>query len=374
MIDLKLKQQLRSLKPYQPGKSIDEVKEQFHLEEIIKLASNENPFGCSLKVLKAIQNITKPYSLYPDGYATKLREALAEFLQVSKEQLIFGNGSDEIIQIISRALLDSNSNTVMATPTFPQYKHNAIIEHAEVREVPLIDGEHDLDGMLTCIDEQTSVVWICSPNNPTGNYIKEKKLTAFLDQIPTDVIVVLDEAYYEYVDASDYYDSINLINCYKNLIVLRTFSKIYGLAGFRLGYGVASQGVILGLEPVREPFNVNTIAIVAGEAAVRDQEFVQNCKSANRESLQLFYQFCHEYELHYYPSQGNFILIDFEVDSDELFEFLLQRGFIVRSGKALGFPTSVRITMGFKEHNEALIQLLKEFLMQRKVILSDTYS
>jgi histidinol-phosphate aminotransferase len=374
VIKLKLKKQLLSLKPYQPGKSIEEVKRQFNLKEINKLASNENPFGSSSNVLKAIQNVNKPFSLYPDGYATSLRESLAQFLRVEQEQLLFGNGSDEIIQIISRAFLDSNSNTVMATPTFPQYKHNAIIENAEIREIPLLNGGHDLDRMLRSIDEHTSVVWICSPNNPTGTYINEQQLITFLDQVSSEVLVVLDEAYYEYVDAPDYYDSIKLINRYKNLIVLRTFSKIYGLAGFRLGYGVGNKELILGIEPAREPFNVNTLALVAGEAAILDQEFVLKCKEANKESLQLFYQFCHENDLHYYPSQGNFILIDFKMDGDVVFQYLLERGFIVRSGKALGFPSSVRISMGLKEQNETLIKLLKEFLVLREESLAKTLS
>lgn len=369
---MKLKKQLLSLKPYQPGKSIEEVKKQFNLKEIIKLASNENPLGSSSYVLKAIMDINKPFSLYPDGYASELRESLSKFLQVQQEQIIFGNGSDEIIQIISKAFLDSNSNTVMATPTFPQYKHNAIIENAGIREVPLKDGEHDLDRMLDSIDEQTSVVWVCSPNNPTGTYINEKQLITFLDQVPSDVIVVLDEAYFEYVDAPDYYDSIKLINRYKNLIVLRTFSKIYGLAAFRLGYGVGNQEIIAGIEPVREPFNVNSLALIAGEAAILDQEFVLNCKEANKKSLNLFYQFCHDNDLHYYPSQGNFILIDFNIDGDIVFQYLLERGFIVRSGKALGYPTCVRISMGLKEQNEALLKQLKEFLVQREESLSKT--
>jgi histidinol-phosphate aminotransferase len=369
---MKLKKQLLSLKPYQPGKSIDEVKKTYNLKEIIKLASNENPFGSSSNVLKAIQNVNKPFSLYPDGYASELRESLAEFLQVEQEQLIFGNGSDEIIQIISRALLDTNSNTVMATPTFPQYKHNAIIENAEIREVPLKNGEHDLDRMLDSIDEQTSVVWVCSPNNPTGTYINENQLITFLDQVASNVMVVLDEAYFEYVDAPDYYDSIKLIERYKNLIVLRTFSKIYGLAAFRLGYGVGNQEIISAIEPAREPFNVNSLALIAGEAAILDQEFVLNCKEANKESLNLFYQFCQENELHYYPSQGNFILIDFNIDGDVVFQYLLERGFIVRSGKALGYPSCVRISMGLKEQNEALLKLLKEFLVLREESLSKT--
>ncbi|WP_442594531.1 histidinol-phosphate transaminase [Neobacillus sp. D3-1R] len=361
---MKIKEQLLSLKPYQPGKSIDEVKKQYGLSNIIKLASNENPFGCSPAVMDSIKSMEKPYALYPDGYATNLRTTLANYLRVSPEQLLFGNGSDEVIQIISRSLLDSNTNTVMATPTFPQYKHNAVIEGAEIREVPLINGEHDLNGMLRVIDDKTSVVWICSPNNPTGIYINKNQILSFLNQVPSHVLVVLDEAYYEYVDASDYYDALELIKNYHNLIVLRTFSKIYGLAGFRLGYGISNPEVIKLLEPTREPFNNNSFAQIAGEAAIGDQEFVETCKNANREGLQLFYQFCQESGLHYYPSQGNFILIDFKVDSDKVFQFLLERGFIVRSGNALGFPTSVRVTIGSLEQNKAVIDQMKAFLQQ----------
>jgi histidinol-phosphate aminotransferase len=367
---MNFKKQLQSLKPYQPGKSIDEVKKQFGLDKIIKLASNENPFGCSQNVLKAIQNMNPSYAIYPDGYATALRLTLSDFLKVAPEQLIFGNGSDEIIQIISRALLDSSSNTIMATPTFPQYKHNAILEGAEVREIPLMNGGHDLSRMLDCIDEHTNVVWICNPNNPTGIYLNERELVAFLEKVPPEVLVVLDEAYFEYVDANDYYDSIQLLNRFENLIVLRTFSKIYGLAGFRLGYGMANKELISKLEPAREPFNVNALAQLAGETAIKDQEFVQSCKNENRKSLQYFYEFCHENNLDYYPSQGNFILIDFKVDSDELFQYLLERGVIVRSGKALGFPTSIRISMGLKEQNETTVQLLKEFIEHKAVKLA----
>lgn len=369
---MKLKKQLLSLPPYQPGKSIDAVKKQYGLDKIIKLASNENPFGSSPNVLNAIRNLELPFSIYPDGYTSALRTTLADFLKLEPQQLIFGNGSDEIIQIISRSYLSSSCNTVMATPTFPQYKHNAIIEGAEIREIPLIEGENDLAGMLAAIDDNTNVVWLCSPNNPTGTYINNKDIEWFLDQVPSHVIVILDEAYYEYVNANDYYDSTELIKRYNNLIVLRTFSKIYGLAAFRLGYGISNAEIIKGIEPTREPFNVNSLAQIAGEAAINDQEFVIKCKEVNRTGLQSFYKFCQENNLDYFPSQANFILIDFNVDGDEVFQFLLERGFIVRSGKALGFPTSVRITIGSEEQNEAVINKLQEFLVQRNAKLTNS--
>lgn len=361
---MRWKEQILELTPYQPGKSIGEVKRQYGLEEIVKLASNENPFGCSKEVQKVIREYDASLALYPDGYATDIRDALSKHLNVAPKQLIFGNGSDENIQIISRALLQPGYNTVMATPTFPQYKHNAILEGAEIREVPLINGNHDLDGMLEAIDDKTNIVWLCSPNNPTGTYISENQLLTFLDKVPKETLVVLDEAYYEYVVTEDYYNSLELVNKYENLIVLRTFSKIYGLASLRIGYGVAQENLIRTLEPAREPFNTNTFAQLAAVAALQDQDYVESCRLQNREGLEQFYQFCEKNNLSYSKSQGNFILIDFKVDGNEVFQYLLEKGFIVRSGKALGFPTSVRITVGSKEQNSGVLKVIKEFISE----------
>lgn len=356
------KEQILTLSPYQPGRSTDEVKRMYGLEKIVKLASNENPYGCSPKVVAALHKIPTSFAIYPDGHATNLREAVTEHLQVNPDQIIFGNGSDNIIQIISRSLLTPETNTVMGTPSFSQYKHNAVIEGAEAREIPLINGEHDLDGMLKAIDQQTKIVWLCSPNNPTGVYIKGESLIKFLNSVPENVLVVLDEAYYEYVTADDYYDSIKLLENYKNLIVLRTFSKIYGLASLRVGYGVADSSVISAIEPVREPFNVNTFGQIAATAAIKDQAFVEDCKQKNRAGLEQFYKFCAEQNLDYYPSQGNFILIDMKLDGNEVFQYLMERGYIVRSGKALGFPTTVRVTVGLPEQNEEVIAEMKQLL------------
>jgi histidinol-phosphate aminotransferase len=362
---MRWKEQLLTLTPYQPGKSIDSVKREFNLDKIVKLASNENPFGCSPKALAAIRENQLSNAIYPDGYATNLRETVAAFYQVKPEELIFGNGSDNLIQIISRALLDPNSNTVMAVPTFSQYRHNAVIEGAKIIEVPLIDGNHDLDGMLAAIDDKTNIVWLCSPNNPTGTYIPEQKLIAFLEKVPVDTLVVLDEAYFEYVVAEDYYDSISLTRRFENLIVLRTFSKIYGLASLRIGYGIANEKIIKALEPAREPFDVNTFGQIAAAAAIKDQEFVQQCRQTNRQGLDQYYQFCEAHDLSYFPSQANFLLIDFKVDGDLVFQNLLRKGFIVRSGKALGFPTSVRITVGSFEENEGVLNAISQFLVER---------
>jgi histidinol-phosphate aminotransferase len=366
---MKWKQPLLSLKPYQPGRTIDEVKKKFGLEKIVKLASNENPFGCSPKAVAAIREYSPLLSLYPDGYATNLREAVSEHLKVRPEQLIFGDGSDELIQIISRSLLHSGTNTVMASGTFSQYKHNAVIEGSEIREIPLINGAHDLPSMLNAIDEKTSVVWLCSPNNPTGVYIKREDIYAFLAKVPKDVLIVLDEAYYEYVHAEDYYNALSLVEEYQNLIVLRTFSKIYGLASLRVGYGIANEDIIKVLDPARPPFNVNALAQSAAVEAIQDQAFVDECREANQKGLKQFYQFCEEQQLNYFPSQGNFVLIDFGCDGNEVFQFLMERGYIIRSGVPLGFPTFVRVTVGSKEQNEGVINKMREFI-EAKATLS----
>ncbi|PPA71261.1 histidinol-phosphate transaminase [Jeotgalibacillus proteolyticus] len=361
---MNVKAQITNLVPYKPGRSSEEVKKEFGLSEIVKLASNENPFGYSPKIDAWFKENGINHAIYPDGYAANLRYALAEKYSLNPEQFIIGNGSDEVIQIVSRALLEKGKNTIMPVPTFPQYKHNAIIEGAEAIEVPLVNGAHDLKKMAEMIDENTSLIWVCSPNNPTGTYISDQKLRHFLDLVPEHVLVVLDEAYYEYVEAVDYYDALSLLRTYPNLLVTRTFSKAYGLAGFRVGYGMASPELIASIEPVREPFNTNVLGQISAEIALSDPEFIEVCRKENKEGLKQYYAFCDELGLSYYPSSGNFILIDFKKDGDYLFEELMKKGFIVRSGQALGFPTSLRITIGSKAQNEKIIQALKTILTQ----------
>ena len=362
------KEQLLTLTPYQPGRPIESVKREYGLEHIVKLASNENPFGASPKAVSALKEAVTNFAIYPDGYATRLREAMTRFLNVDQNQLIFGNGADNLIQIVSRAFLRPGKNTVMAAPSFSQYKHNAIIEGAEIREIPLINGEHDLDSMIAAIDENTAVVWVCSPNNPTGVHITKDKMISFLNNVPKETLVVIDDAYHDYVVADDYYDALEFAKTYPNVIVLRTFSKIYGLAALRIGYGIAHQNIIRALEPVREPFNVNTLGQIAAIAAIEDQDYVKECRQRNREGMAQFEKFCNEKQLKYYSSQANFILIDFGTSGNEVFQYLLQRGYIVRSGNALGFPTSVRVTVGSTEENNGVMEVMNQYLKEKASI------
>ncbi|QKS71101.1 histidinol-phosphate transaminase [Paenalkalicoccus suaedae] len=360
---MKIKSTLHGLTPYQPGKPMEEVKRELGLDEVVKLASNENPYGASDSVQAAIQEAVSSIAIYPDGGAAKLRQKVAELHNIDEQQIIFGNGSDEVILILCRALLSAGDSIVTATPTFPQYKHNAVIEGANVIEVPLVNGTHDLDAMYDAIDETTKIVFVCNPNNPSGTYVNEEAFMSFLKRVPKDVLVVSDEAYEEYVTAEDYPDTIPLIKNYDNLMVLRTFSKAYGIASLRVGYGVANASFIQGIEPGREPFNTNSIAQAAALAALDDQDFIADCKVKNKEELELFEAFCEDNGFPYYPSQTNFLLFSVNKPGGEVFDYLLRKGFIVRNGEALGFPSYVRVTLGTKEQNERIRSLLTDWLL-----------
>ncbi|MCZ8535783.1 histidinol-phosphate transaminase [Paenisporosarcina quisquiliarum] len=365
---MKWKNQLTGMKPYQPGRSIDEVKKMYGLDHIVKLASNENPFGTSPKVSEFLENQATNHAIYPDGYASSLRQALAEALGVEEQQLLFGNGSDEIIMMISRALLQPGVNTVMAIPTFPQYRHNAVIEGAEVREVQLKDGAHNMEEMTRQIDDNTAVVWLCSPNNPTGMLIGQQKLEQFVQKISEDVLIVIDEAYFEYITDPTYKNSLELVKKHSNVIVLRTFSKAYGLAGFRVGYAVAQKELIARLDPVREPFNNTVISQGAALTALHDSSFIEKCVIENESGKKQFQEYATKHNLHLYPSQGNFVLLQVKADSDTVFEGLLKKGFIIRSGNALGTPGYIRITIGTRQQNEVFLQSLTEVLTELEVL------
>lgn len=364
---MKFKQQIHGMKAYQPGKPIEEVQREFGLEEVVKLASNENPFGCSPRVKEYIQSNQINFAIYPDGYAQELRTAVAEHVGVKETQLLFGNGSDDLIAILTRALLYPGVNTVMGDPSFSQYSHNAEIEGAEVRKVPLKDGKHDLQAMLKEIDEQTSIVWVCNPNNPTGTIVSNDELSEFIQQVPNDVLIVLDEAYFEYITDPKFEDTLHFVNEYPNVIIMRTFSKAYGLAAFRVGYAIAQEELIAKLDPVRAPFNNTVISQKVAIEALKDPDFLQETVEKTAKGKQMFVEFCEKHGLHYYPSETNFILFEVKADSDVVFQELMKRGFIIRSGNALGTPGYIRVTIGTEEQNRKFLQFLEEVLKEQGV-------
>lgn len=359
---MRWKSVLEGMNPYKPGKSVEEVKELYNLDEVVKLASNENPYGAAPAVQNRLSVTDIASELYPDGYASRLRTKMAVKLGVQEEALLFGSGSDELIVIIARALLGPGTNTVMATPTFPQYAHAAKIEGADIKTVPLVEGEHDLEGFLQAVDDETTVIWLCSPNNPTGNLLDSQQLTNFLEKVPEHILVVIDEAYYEYIVDDKYEDTIGLVEKFPNVIVLRTFSKAYGLAAFRIGYGITRPEIATNLNTVRSPFNVTTIGLLLAELSLDEDAFIEQCRRLNREQMVRFVQYAESRNLHMFDSQANFVLLEVPGSADEAAEKLLERGYIVRSGDALGTPGYVRVTVGTDQQNSGLFQAFDALL------------
>lgn len=351
---------------YQPGKPVEDVKRELGLTEVIKLASNENPFGASPKAKEAITRELENVSIYPDGAAVALTAAIARHHGVNADQIIFGAGSDEIILMIARAFLRPGDETVMAASTFPQYKHNAEIENAVIVEVPLACGTHDLPGMLAKVSDKTRIVWVCNPNNPTGTIVTKDELESFLSQVPPTVMVVLDEAYCEYIDDPKYPDGLEVLKRYPNVVVLRTFSKIYGLASLRIGYGIGQPAVIRAINQVREPFNTSRFGQAAALAALEDQPFVDECRRVNKEGLRVLSAAFEELKLPYFPAYGNFIMVDVGRPGTEVFDALLRKGVIVRAGHR-GYPNHIRITVGSPDQNAAVIEALTAVLQEAKV-------
>jgi histidinol-phosphate aminotransferase len=348
---------------YQPGKPVDDVKRELGLTEVIKLASNENPFGSSPKAKEAIARELENISIYPDGAAVDLTAALAASHGVTPDQIIFGAGSDEVILMIARAFLVPGDETIMADQTFPQYKHNSQVENASIIEVPLKEGIHDLFSMLQRVTDKTKVIWVCNPNNPTGTINTTDEVEWFLSKVPSNVLVVLDEAYCQYIDDPSYPDGLKLLSKYSNVILLRTFSKIYGLASLRIGYGIGRPDVIRSINQVREPFNTSRLGQAAALAALQDVAFIKKCREANKAGLMFFKKSFEELSLQSFPAYGNFIMVDVKRPGQEVFDALLRKGIIVRAGHKL-YPTHIRITVGSQEQNEKVIAALTAVLQE----------
>ncbi|MCS1350996.1 histidinol-phosphate transaminase [Mechercharimyces sp. CAU 1602] len=362
---MKAKQRIQDLPVYQPGKPLEEVKRELGLEEVIKLASNENPHGASPTVWPSLAAEGKQLSLYPEGTAPLLRADLAAFYGLPENSFLLGNGSDEIVQMISRSYLEQGDEVVMADVTFPRYKTHALIEGAHAIEVPLKEGTHDLEGMLAAITERTRIIWICNPNNPTGTMVGHNDLISFLKKVPDHILVVADEAYFEYVTDETYPDSLSLFSLFPSFIVLRTFSKIYGLAAIRAGYAIAHPDIIQTLHRVREPFNSNRLAQQAARVALQDQEFVRFCRAENEYGRTLIMSAQEEWGLHAFPAHGNFVMMDTGENANLAYEFLLKHGIIVRPGTLLGYPTYIRVTVGTREQTEHFLNVFAHYISHR---------
>lgn len=351
-----------NLTPYVPGKPIEEVKRELGLDDVVKLASNENPLGPSPLAIEAMRNALDNIAQYPEGSCFELREAVAGHLGVDPDMLIFGAGADEVIHYLGVALLDSGDEIVQANPSFVQYKAASTLMDCPAQMVDLNDWTHDLDGMLARVNENTKMFFITNPNNPTGTLVSADQVEAVLDALPERCLLVLDEAYYEYADDLNYTRSIDWIKQGRNVIALRTFSKIYALAGTRVGYGVAPKQIIDLLERVRAPFNVNSVAQAGALASLSDPTQVSRSREQNQRGKKYFYDQLDQMGLSYTPTQANFLWIDVGRDCREVFNGLLRLGVIVRTGDIFGCPTHIRVTTGTDEQNTRFIESLRKVL------------
>lgn len=355
---------LDKIKPYVPGKPVEEVERELGLKNVIKMASNENPLGPSLRAVETMRSNLKKMHIYPDGNCYYLKEALAAKLDLKTDQLIFGNGSDEILSFLTLDYINQGDEAVMVKPSFSEYDFAMRLMGGAPRQVPLggPDFSYDFEAILEAVNEKTRLVFICSPNNPTGSIVKKKDLDSFIERLPDNVLLVLDQAYIEYVDNEDHPTGLDYVEQGMPVILLRTFSKLYGMAGLRIGYGIAPAEIISELNRVREPFNVNAMAQAAALAALDDYYHLERSRKLVGESRKQFVEGLSEMGLKPVPDQANFCFIDLKVDSREVFKAMLQKGVIVRTGDIFGFPTYIRVTYGTEEQNKRFLAALKEVL------------
>lgn len=354
---------IERLVPYSPGKPIEDVKREFGLTDVIKLASNENPLGPSPKAVAAMKAALDGVNLYPDGAALALKRALSAHWGVPAEQFTLGNGSDEVIHCLGLAYLRPGDSIVRGDPSFSLYGAAALLNEAVAIKVPLTaDMRHDVDAMVDAVDERTRMVFIANPNNPTGGMNTGREIEDLMDRLPPHVLLVLDEAYAEYVESPEYPASIEYVREGRPVIVLRTFSKIYGLAGLRVGYGVARPDIIRAVEQVREPFNVNSLAQAGALAALGDADHLQRSRRANSDGKRTLTEAFDRLGLPYARTEGNFILVDVRRNGREVYEALLRAGVIVRTGDVFGLPTWIRVTIGAPAENARFLCELETIL------------
>jgi histidinol-phosphate aminotransferase len=358
-----LRPSLESLEPYIPGKPAEEVQEAFGLKEVIKLASNENPWGPSPMALEAMREELSRVSQYPEGTCRELRRALAVHLGVQDEMITVSNGADNILMMIVQAFAEAGEEVVMAKPTFPVYRTATLIGGGVPVEVPLRDFTHDLEAMGSAVGPRTKVIIICNPNNPTGTMVTHREVEAFLSEIPDDVLLVLDEVYGDFVASIEFPDALALIQGERPVISVRSFSKLYGLAGLRVGYAVGPVELIQALNRVREPFPVNRLAQVAALAALQDDGFSHHVLTETARERSYLSEALERIGLRCIPSHTNFLFVDLGTDAQAVFEALLRRGIIIRPGAVWGSPTCCRITVGTPEQNERLVHALGQLIM-----------
>lgn len=355
-----LKKGLEKVNNYEPGKPIEEVRRALNLKEVYKLASNEIPFIPAF-IHSAIRREINNINRYPEAGCFYLRKILAKKLQVEEGQIVFGNGSDEIITLSLKALIDEGDEVITAYPTFLIYEIQAQIAGAEVIKVPLKNFSYDLDAIAEKISLKTKIIFIANPDNPTGSYLTHRQVEVFLKKVPKRVLVFFDEAYFEFAP-SDFPRTKEFLDSRENIIFTRTFSKAFGLAGLRIGYGVTTLQLAAGLNKVREPFNVNRFAQVSACAAIKNKTFVKKAVSYIGKEKAYLYKELEKLNIAFFKSAANFILVDFKRSTREFYDYLLRRGVIIRELKGWGLNNFFRVTVGLHKENKKFISCLKEYI------------
>ena len=354
---------VNGLTPYQPGKPVEDVQRELGLDRVVKLASNEGPFGPFPAALEAMERAARELNRYPDGGAYRLHAVLAERHDVAFEEIAAGAGADGCIDMLSQAVLDPGDEIVCGWPSFPSYVIYALKQGAIPKTVSLRDHRYDLDALVDAVTSRTKLVYVCQPNNPTGTMSTRAELDAFFERVPDHVLVVVDQAYFEYIDDPEYPDAVDeYLKRGRRVIALRTFSKIYGLAGLRVGYAVGPRRCIAAMTKVRRPFDITTPAQVAALASLDDAAEIARRRAVNRDGLARLETTLREHGLDPVASVGNFVYAETGADGAELFERLLREGVIIRPLAGFGAPSAVRVSVGTPEENEFFADALGRVL------------
>jgi len=348
---MKTKPNISSMEAYIPGKTI---------EGAVKLSSNENPLGPSPLALAAIRSTLSEIHRYPDGACVKLRARIGELWKLDANSILVANGSDELLVLLAAALINPRCNAVSARQTFSQYRYAVRLFGGEMREKSLLSGLYDLSGMLKLINSDTRVVFLCNPNNPTGTYRGGQELESFLREVPTDIVVALDEAYADFANAGDFPNSKALLAKFPNLLILRTFSKIYGLAGLRIGYALGQKELIGELAKAAMPFNVNSLAQVAARAALADAEHRNSILRLVYTEKEFLKNELNRRGIFSYPTQANFICFALERKISSVWKWIAKKGIALRELSSFGLPKMARYTIGRRAHNQLLLEILDE--------------
>jgi len=359
-----VRESVRQITPYSPGKSSKEVMEELGIEEVTKLASNENPLGTSPKAIEAMQRALQDVYVYPDPNWVDLRRTLGEFYAVDPEGIIIGRGSDEIIHMMGLSFISPGDEVIYSLPAFALYPFTTTLMAGVHRCIPSANHEHDIRAIAGAITDRTKLIFLANPCNPTGTMLTAEAIAWFMDQVPDHCLVAFDEAYYEYVDDPAYPDTLQYAREGRHCISLRTFSKAYGLAGLRVGYGIAHPEVAKAIRLSCEPFNVGLLSLAAAEAALGDREHVERSVAVNREGKQYLYAEFERLGLQYLPTQANYIFVNTGIDSRVCFDRLMRRGVTVRTGDIFGYATWVRVTIGTREQNGRFITALEEAIAE----------